>query len=149
MSFIEPFMTAQGWAALVTLSILEIVLGVDNLVFISILTERLDAARAKVARAIGLGLAFLFRIVLLASLSFIMGLITKVFSVVGNDLSWRDIILIGGGLFLMAKATHEIHNEVDAEEGDAPAPLGRRGLLVIIAQLAVIDMVFSIDSIVT
>jgi len=149
MSFIEPFMTAHGWAALVTLSILEIVLGVDNLVFISILTERLDAARAKVARAIGLGLAFLFRIVLLASLSFIMGLTTKVFSVVGNDLSWRDIILIGGGLFLMAKATHEIHNEVDVEEGHAPAPLGRRGLLVIIAQLAVIDMVFSIDSIVT
>jgi predicted tellurium resistance membrane protein TerC len=148
-SFIEPFLTIKGWAALLTLSVLEVVLGIDNLVFISVLTSRLDAARAKTARAVGLSLAFIFRIVLLGSLSILIGLTKPVFEVYDLELSWRDIILIGGGLFLLAKGTHEIHNEVEADEEPHGQIRGRNALLSVVLQLAVIDIVFSIDSIVT
>jgi predicted tellurium resistance membrane protein TerC len=146
--FFEPFLTLNGLAALLTLSVLEIVLGIDNLVFISVLTSRLDAKRAKVARGVGLGLAFLFRLILLASLTFLIGLTQPVISAFGADFSWRDFILIGGGLFLLAKGTHEIHNEVEAEHA-ARAASARESLAFVIFQIAVIDMVFSIDSIVT
>ena len=149
MSWIEPFLTASGWAALVTLTTLEIVLGIDNLVFISVLTARLGRADAKKARAIGLSLAFLFRIVLLASLSFIMTLTTPILTVGPQAFSWRDAILIGGGLFLIAKGTHEIHSEVEADDDETSAAGNRRNLLAVIAQLVVIDLVFSVDSIVT
>ena len=149
MTFIEPFLTAQGLAALATLSVLEIVLGIDNLVFISILTSRVEASKAKIARAVGLSLAFLFRIILLFSLTWIMGLTRPVLELFGFELSWRDIILIGGGLFLMAKATHEIHNEVDADDGHGAAGAARASFTLIIVQLAAIDLVFSLDSIIT
>lgn len=149
MTFIEPFLTAQGLAALATLSVLEIVLGIDNLVFISILTSRVEASKAKLARAVGLGLAFAFRIILLFSLTWIMGLTRPVLEMFGFALSWRDIILIGGGLFLMAKATHEIHNEVDADDAHGAAGAARTSFGLIIVQLAVIDLVFSLDSIIT
>ncbi len=149
MTFIEPFLTAQGLAALATLSVLEIVLGIDNLVFISILTSRVEASKAKIARAVGLGLAFLFRIILLFSLTWIMGLTRPVLEIFGFALSWRDIILIGGGLFLMAKATHEIHNEVDADDGHGAAGAARASFTMIVVQLAAIDLVFSLDSIIT
>lgn len=149
MTLIEPFLTAQGWAALVTLAVLEIVLGIDNLVFISILTGRCERSKAKAARAIGLGLAFLFRIALLFSLTWIMRLTRPVFEPFGVGLSWRDIILIGGGLFLMAKATHEIHNEVDAEDEQGAAGMAEQSFALIVIQLAVIDLVFSLDSIIT
>ncbi|MGE0563921.1 MAG: TerC family protein [Pseudolabrys sp.] len=140
----------NAWAALVTLSALEIVLGIDNLVFISILTARLDEARARTARAIGLSLAFFFRIALLATLSWIIGLTAPVFTVTGQAFSWRDVILIVGGLFLMAKATHEIHREVDpSEEHDSEANKAAQAMSVIIAQLVVIDLIFSLDSIIT
>jgi predicted tellurium resistance membrane protein TerC len=139
----------NAWAALVTLSVLEIVLGIDNLVFISILTARLDEARARRARAIGLSLAFIFRIALLATLSWIIGLTEPVFAVAGQAFSWRDIILIVGGLFLMGKATHEIHNEVDADDHSEAADAKSRSMSAIIAQLVVIDLVFSLDSIIT
>ena len=148
MTFIEPFLSAHGMAALATLSVLEIVLGIDNLVFISILTSRVEESKAKVARAVGLGLAFLFRIILLFSLTWIMGLTRPVLELFGFELSWRDIILIGGGLFLMAKATHEIHNEVDADDGHA-ATAAHASFGLIVVQLAVIDLVFSLDSIIT
>jgi len=141
---------ANAWAALLTLTALEIILGIDNIVFIAILTSRLDRGRSKQARAIGLSLAFAFRVVLLASLSWIMGLTQPVIEFVAVSLSWRDIILIVGGLFLLGKATREIHGEVEGEEeGDDSKASGRTSLLTVIAQLAVIDMVFSIDSIVT
>jgi predicted tellurium resistance membrane protein TerC len=146
---VEPFLTIHGWAALLTLTVLEVVLGIDNLVFISVLTAKLGRTAAKKARAIGLSLAFLFRLILLASLSWIIGLTRPVFSGFGFDFSWRDFILIGGGLFLLAKGTHEIHNEVEAEETSTEAGSASRTLLLVIAQLAIIDMVFSIDSIVT
>jgi predicted tellurium resistance membrane protein TerC len=143
----------NAWAALLTLSALEIVLGIDNIIFISILIARADPKRAKLARQVGLSLAFIFRIALLGALNWIMGLTAPVLTILGNELSWRDIILIGGGLFLIAKATHEIHGEVEAEEeGAAPmtteAAAGR-AFFWIILQLVAIDLVFSIDSILT
>jgi predicted tellurium resistance membrane protein TerC len=143
----------NAWAALLTLSALEIVLGIDNIVFISILIARVDAKRAKLARQVGLSLAFIFRIALLGALSWIMGLTAPVFTILGNEFSWRDIILIGGGLFLIAKATHEIHAEVEAvDEGQAPATTeaaAGRAFFWIILQLVAIDLVFSLDSILT
>jgi predicted tellurium resistance membrane protein TerC len=139
----------NAWAALLALTTLEIVLGIDNLVFISVLTEPLDKARARTARAIGLGLAFLFRILLLMSLSWIIGLKEPVLAVFGFEFSWRDIILIAGGLFLIAKATHEIHNMIDHDKPEPTGASGRKAMTAIIAQLALIDVVFSLDSIIT
>jgi predicted tellurium resistance membrane protein TerC len=149
VSLLDPFLTANGLAALVTLTVLEIVLGIDNLVFISVLTTRLDRAGAAKARAIGLSLAFAFRIALLASLSFIMTLTAPILTLGEMAFSWRDFILIGGGLFLLAKGTHEIHNEVESEDTGEHASKSRQTMLTVIAQLVVIDLVFSIDSIVT
>jgi predicted tellurium resistance membrane protein TerC len=139
---------ANAWAALLTLTALEIVLGIDNLVFIAILTSPLAANRARRARAIGLSLAFIFRVLLLASLSSIMAMTRPVLTVAELSFSWRDIILMAGGLFLIAKATHEIHGEVEGKGEGAAAP-HRRALPVVILQLAVIDLVFSVDSIIT
>ncbi|HEY0442012.1 MAG TPA: TerC family protein [Xanthobacteraceae bacterium] len=140
----------NAWAALLTLTALEIVLGIDNIVFISVLVSRLPPEQADKARKVGLALAFVFRIILLAGLTWLMGLTEPVFTILGNELSWRDLILIGGGLFLIAKATHEIHAEVEASHGNeaAPDPAGRAFMLVI-AQLVVVDLVFSLDSIIT
>ncbi len=145
----EIIFNANAWAALFTLTALEIVLGIDNLVFISVLTARLDKKRAATARAVGLSLAFVFRIALLASLSWLMDLTAPVITGAGLALSWRDIVLIGGGLFLLAKSTHEIHGEVEANNTKPTKSRGRNALLAVIAQLVVIDLVFSIDSIVT
>src|SRR6266581_2729514 len=100
-----------AWAALGTLTILEVVLGIDNLVFISVLISRLDVDRARRARQVGLSLAFIFRVIMLLGLTWLMGLTAPLFTTFGMGISWRDIILIGGGLFLIAKATHEIHAE--------------------------------------
>jgi predicted tellurium resistance membrane protein TerC len=141
--------SANAWAALLTLTALEIVLGIDNLVFISVLTGRLDKDRAVTARAVGLSLAFVFRILLLASLTWLMGLTQPVLEAAGFALSWRDVILVSGGLFLLTKATHEIHGEVEADDRASAKVRGRRALLLVIVQLVVIDLVFSIDSIVT
>jgi predicted tellurium resistance membrane protein TerC len=141
-----------AWAGLVTLTVLEIVLGIDNVVFISILVSRLDPEKAKRARQIGLALAFIFRVLMLGALALLMSLREPVMNIFGWELSWRDLILIGGGLFLIAKATHEIHNEVearDAEPGETAAASPRSVLLTVIAQLIVIDLVFSLDSIIT
>ncbi len=138
----------NAWAALLTLTALEVVLGIDNIVFIGILTERCSRREAKRARVIGLSLAFIFRVLLLASLSWIMDLTEPVITLRGFALSWRDVILLAGGLFLIAKATHEIHNEVEAH-GFGPRVKTAQTLLSVTIQLAVIDLVFSIDSIVT
>jgi predicted tellurium resistance membrane protein TerC len=141
---------ANAWAALLTLTALEIVLGIDNLVFIAVLTSPLDAPRARQARAIGLSLAFIFRVLLLASLSWIMGLTRPVFTIYDVTLSWRDIILAAGGLFLIAKGTREIHSEVEGDDDEVQARTARkRSLWSVIAQLTVIDVVFSVDSIIT
>jgi predicted tellurium resistance membrane protein TerC len=144
----------NAWAALASLTALEIVLGVDNVVFISILVGRLDPRRAEIARRVGLGLAVIFRIALLFALTSLLGLSEPVFEVWGTPFSWHDFILIGGGLFLLAKATHEMHREIDIPDDDepleeeAPSPT-KTSMSLVIVQLVAIDLVFSIDSIVT
>src|SRR5260370_4709810 len=116
-----PLLTdPMAWAALVALHAVEIVLGIDNLVFISVLTARLEADKARRARQVGLSLAFIFRVIMLAGLTWLMGLTAPLFTVFRIAISWRDIILIGGGLFLIAKATYEIHSEV---ERNRPPPI--------------------------
>jgi predicted tellurium resistance membrane protein TerC len=140
----------NAWAALVTLTALEIVLGIDNLVFISVLTARLPKDKARRARQVGLSLAFIFRVIMLVGLTWLMGLTAPLFSVFGMGISWRDIILIGGGMFLIAKATHEIHGEVEAREASFDVPAATTQVFVwIVLQLVVIDLVFSLDSILT
>jgi predicted tellurium resistance membrane protein TerC len=138
-----------AWAALVTLTALEVVLGIDNIVFISVLVSRCSPEDAKRARQIGLLLAFVFRIVLLLGLTWLMKLTYPVFNLIGRDFSWRDLILIAGGLFLIAKATHEIHAEVEAEDPDDPAAKVPAVFSIVVAQIVVVDLVFSIDSIIT
>jgi predicted tellurium resistance membrane protein TerC len=142
---------ADAWAALATLTALEIVLGIDNVVFISILVSRCTRREARRARQIGLLLAFVFRVLMLFSLTWLMNLTYALFSVSGVGISWRDIILIGGGLFLIAKATHEIHSEVDPQDkGSALASDGpAQSFAIVIVQLVAIDAVFSLDSIIT
>lgn len=145
----ELLLDPHAWAALVTLTVLEIVLGIDNLVFISVLVSRLPEKSAKLARQIGLTLAFVFRVVMLAGLTWIMGLTATLFTVAGVDISWRDIILIGGGLFLIAKGTHEIHSEVEGEYEESAGGTAGDAFAWVVFQLIVIDLVFSIDSIIT
>src|SRR5215213_5201824 len=132
----------NAWAALVTLTVLEIVLGIDNLVFISVLTSRCDAKDAKRARQIGLSLAFIFRIIMLGGLTWLMRLTAPLFTVFGTGISWRDIILIGGGAFLIAKATHEIHGEVESRAHDESGPaIAKSGFAWIVVQLVIVDLV--------
>src|SRR2546425_8246820 len=145
-----PLLTdPNAWAALVTLTALEIVLGIDNLVFISVLTARLEADQARRARQVGLSLAFIFRVVMLFGLTWLMGLTAPLVTVFKMGISWRDIILIGGGLFLIAKATHEIHGEVEARHEEPAVSTAAQAFAWIIVQLVVIDLVFSLDSIIT
>jgi predicted tellurium resistance membrane protein TerC len=139
----------NAWAALIALSALEIVLGIDNIVFISVLVSRLPESKAKLARQIGIGLAFVFRVILLFGLTWVMSLTQPLFEIFGRDVSWRDVILIGGGGFLIAKATHEIHSEVEAEYEDTGTAASGDAFLWIVAQLVLIDLVFSLDSIIT
>jgi predicted tellurium resistance membrane protein TerC len=139
----------QAWAALVTLSALEIVLGIDNVVFISVLVGRLDRARQRRARQIGLTLALAFRVALLFTLTWLAALTTPLVTVLGNGISWRDLILIGGGLFLIAKATYEMHAEVEGGDHAPSVAAAGAAFSAVIAQVVLIDAVFSIDSIVT
>jgi predicted tellurium resistance membrane protein TerC len=139
----------NAWLALATLTALEIILGIDNLVFIAVLVTRLDPKQSSRVRKIGLSLAFVFRVMLLASLSWVMGLTTPVLAAFGQEFSWRDIILIGGGAFLLAKATFEIHSEVEAKDVAGVGVPARQAVALVIMQLIVIDLVFSLDSIIT
>ncbi|MGH6715510.1 MAG: TerC family protein, partial [Bradyrhizobium sp.] len=139
----------QTWAALLTLTALEIVLGIDNVIFLSVIVSRVPQRQARRARRVGLALALVFRILLLSALTWLIGLTEAVFSVLEMAFSWRDLILISGGLFLIGKATHEIHGEVEGPQVAEEQARGARGFLWIIAEIAVIDMVFSLDSIIT
>src|SRR5438270_8734943 len=121
---IELFTRAEAWAALLTLTALEIVLGIDNVIFLSVIVSRIPPTQARRARQIGLALALLFRILLLTLLVWLIGLTQAVFRLGDFGFSWRDIILIGGGMFLIAKATHEIHAEVEAGEEGGEAQQG-------------------------
>jgi predicted tellurium resistance membrane protein TerC len=137
------------WASLVTLTVMEIVLGIDNIVFISVIVGRIPPENAKRARQIGLVLALVFRIVFLLTLVWLIGLTTPVLSVFGQGLSWRDLVLLAGGLFLIFKATREIHHDVEGKDEETTANRVARSLAAIIVQIAIIDLVFSVDSIVT
>ena len=138
----------EAWAALLTLTALEIVLGIDNVIFLSVIVSRIPPEQAKRARQIGLALALIFRIALLSALVWLIGLTKVLFTLRGLAFSWRDIILIGGGLFLIAKATHEIHNEVEGPDGGDRAR-AKSAFVLVILQVIVIDIVFSLDSIIT
>lgn len=143
----------QIWISLVTLSALEIVLGIDNLVFLAILADRLPEAQRPSARKLGLAFALITRLMLLSALAWIVGLIEPVFTLAGHGVSWRDIILIGGGLFLLGKATHEIHGSLEGEEeGGESGGAGRKaaaGFVSTIIQIGILDIVFSLDSVIT
>lgn len=145
---IELLTSPEAWAALVTLTALEIVLGIDNVIFLSVIVSRIPLRQAKRARQIGLALALAFRILLLILLVWLIGLTHVLLTVKGMAFSWRDIILIGGGLFLIAKATHEIHAEVEARD-EANDASGGGAFFWVIIQIIVIDVVFSLDSIIT
>jgi predicted tellurium resistance membrane protein TerC len=138
----------QAWVALATLTALEIVLGVDNIVFISVLVGRLPAHSRDKARTIGLALAMVTRILLLLTLTWIMTLITPLFSILGREISGRDLILIGGGLFLLAKSTHEIHANLEGTEEHSERQ-ARHKFISVLIQIAVLDIVFSLDSVIT
>ena len=139
------------WAALATLIAMEVVLGIDNLIFISILTNRLPEEQRKLARRVGIGLALGLRLVLLGTIAFIVQLTTPLFNLFGHGLSWRDLILIAGGLFLLWKATKEIHHNVDPSPNDDVFDTSRKtlGFGAAIVQILLLDLVFSIDSILT
>ncbi|MGD9740486.1 MAG: TerC family protein [Bauldia sp.] len=137
------------WTGLATLTVMEIVLGIDNIVFISVLVSRLPIDQAKRARQIGLLLALGFRIVFLLLLTWLIGLSQDLFTLFGEPFSWRDLILLAGGLFLVVKATLEIHKGVEGEDEEGPGTGQRRMFGAVVAQIILIDIVFSVDSIIT
>ena len=138
----------QIWIALFTLTALEIVLGIDNIIFISILVGRLPPAQRGRARTLGLGLAMLTRIMLLVSLAWLITLTEPLFTLLGRDISWRSIILISGGLFLLAKSTMEIHASLEGPSEVTYAP-GNGAFIATLLQIAIIDIIFSLDSVIT
>ncbi len=147
---IELLYDPTAWASLVTLTFMEIVLGIDNIVFISVIVGRLPEDQADKARKIGLSLALIFRILLLIVLSWIIGLKEDIFTLFGEGYSWRDIILISGGAFLLYKSTSEIHEEIEGEtEEEEARRKSSSPFTSIIMQIILIDLVFSVDSIVT
>src|SRR3982751_3841402 len=137
------------WIGLLTLTVLEIVLGVDNIIFISILAGKLPEDQRPKARSLGLMGAFVSRILLLLSIAWVVRLTTPLFTVPGLEVTGRGLILILGGLFLIAKATHEIHQKVEGDEAAETAASAARSLAAVVAQIMVIDIVFSLDSVIT
>jgi predicted tellurium resistance membrane protein TerC len=140
--------TVDGWVALLTLSVLEIVLGIDNVVFVSILAGKLPADRRERARRLGMFLAMFIRIALLGAITWVMGLTETLFTALGHNVTGRDLILIFGGLFLIAKSTHEIHLKLEGDDDGGP---GRKAATFggVIFQILLLDIVFSLDSVIT
>jgi predicted tellurium resistance membrane protein TerC len=146
----EWITSSEAWVALATLTALEIVLGIDNIIFISILVGRLPQKQREIARRLGISLAMITRLALLFSIAWVMGLEQPWFSIFSNEISGRDVILIGGGLFLLAKSTHEIHNSLEgAAESEHTMPVAAATIGPILVQIAVLDIVFSLDSVIT
>ena len=139
----------ESWISLVTLTALEIVLGIDNIVFLTILSGRLPRAQQDQARKLGLFFALGTRLALLFGISWVMGLTAPLFAVLGREISGRDLVLLGGGLFLVAKATSEIHEKLEVAHPHAAAGRGAGAFWAVIAQIAVLDVVFSLDSVIT
>ncbi|MBI5473385.1 MAG: TerC family protein [Ignavibacteriae bacterium] len=138
----------EAWVALVTLTVLEIVLGIDNIIFISILSGKLPKEQQARARSTGLALATITRILLLLSLSWVMKLTSPLFTLLGAEISGRDLILVLGGLFLLAKSTHEIHDKLEGVDGEASVKVKPK-FSSIIVQILLLDIVFSLDSVIT
>jgi predicted tellurium resistance membrane protein TerC len=138
----------EAWIALLTLTVLEIVLGIDNVIFISILAGKLPREQQAKARTVGLGLAMIMRIGLLFSLTWIMRLTAPLFTVLGEEISGRDLVLIIGGLFLLYKSTHEIHDRLEGEEGEGSVRV-MPSLTSVLIQIMLLDIVFSLDSVIT
>ncbi len=149
MPDMSAFLHADGWITLATLSALEIVLGIDNIVFLSIMTARLPPEQQPLARRIGLLLALGMRLLLLLAISWVMGLKATLFSLLGHDFSGRDLILLGGGLFLIAKATHEMFDKLEVEEPNEQQTKARASFPSVITQIVLLDIVFSLDSVIT
>ncbi len=143
------FFDPNIWASLLTLTAMEIILGIDNILFISLVVANLEGKKKKVARQLGLSMAFIFRVLMLMGIAWIITMKTPLFTVFGQPVSWRDIILITGGLFLIYKATHEIHKEIEGGGEQSAVYTARSSFFLVIAQIAVIDLIFSIDSIIT
>ena len=140
----------SAWIALATLVAMEVVLGVDNLIFIALITNRVDETRRSLVRQLGLGIALLFRLLLLGTLASVVKLTQPVFTVLEHEFSWRDIVMVAGGLFLVWKSTREIHDSVEAKHDLAARPLpAALGLFSAVGQVIALDLVFSIDSIIT
>jgi predicted tellurium resistance membrane protein TerC len=146
---LDAFTTPQGWISFATLAGMEIVLGIDNIVFLTILAGRLPVEQQARARRIGLGLALGTRIALLFAITWLMGLTRPLFAVAGHDFSGRDLILLVGGLFLIAKATHEIHDKLEVQHAESGAKPAAASFGMVLAQIALLDMVFSLDSVIT
>lgn len=145
---LELLYSPEAWMSLLTLTILEIVLGIDNIIFISIISSRLPEHQQARARSIGLGLALIMRIILLSMIVWIAKLTYPLFTAMGNEISWRDIILIGGGVFLLFKGTMEIHHTVEDDEDDG-AEKKKATFGSVLMQIVVLDVVFSLDSVIT
>ena len=145
----EWFLNPEIWIALATLTALEIVRGIDNIIFISILTGKLPVAEQPKGRTLGLAFAMLMRIGLLFSLTWVMGLTKPLFEIFHHTISGRDLILILGGLFLLTKSTHEIHDKLEGEEAKAGTKAGKASFWSIIIQITLLDIVFSLDSVIT
>jgi predicted tellurium resistance membrane protein TerC len=146
---LELLTSPEAWAALITLTALEIVLGVDNIIFLTLLVSRLPEPLRDRARFLGLAFAGLTRIGLLLSLTWVMKLSDPLFTLFGEEISGRDLVLIGGGLFLLWKAANEIYVDVEAEHGEPPTVKALHGIVLVVAQIAIIDIVFSLDSVIT
>jgi predicted tellurium resistance membrane protein TerC len=144
---LAPFLTVDGWIALLTLAVLEIVLGIDNIIFLALVASRVAPEQRKTARRIGLSLALVLRIAFLSSIAWIIHLSQPVITVWGEGYSWRDLVFIAGGLFLLTKSTREIHEMSEDYEAHANKPLST--LTGAVIQIALFDIVFSIDSVVT
>ncbi len=137
------------WASFLALSAMEIVLGIDNVVFISVLVSRMPPGKRLMARRIGLSLALIFRIIMLAGIVWFIHLTTPIFSLWGYDFSWRDLVLLAGGLFLLVKGTREIHTNIEGDDEMTTSKAVSDSMASIIFQIALIDLVFSVDSIIT
>jgi predicted tellurium resistance membrane protein TerC len=147
---LELLSSPEAWISLATLSAMEIVLGIDNIVFLSILAGKLPREQQPAARRIGLGVALASRLALLFAITWVMGLTRELFSLLGHAWSGRDLILLGGGLFLLAKATFEIHDKLEVKHGpELEAPKAGASFWLVIAQIGVLDIVFSLDSVIT
>lgn len=149
MEFLQVFTTPEAFIALITLIVMEVVLGIDNLIFVSILSNRLPVHQQKKARTIGIGLALFLRLGLLSLIAVIVTLTAPIFTVFEHSFSWRDLIMLGGGLFLVWKATSEIHHNVDGAEEESDEKKVVKSFASVIVQILLLDLVFSLDSIIT